>query len=80
MIRRRMIAFVPQSTLISVYNAILLPHFGYCSLVWDIGNAYSLEKLKKMQSRAASGITGKSYDVRSKDILQELSWQPLMER
>ena len=77
---RRMKAFVPQSTLISVYNAIILPHFDYCSLVWDIGNAYSLEKLQKMQSRAARVITGKSYDVRSKDILQELSWQPLMER
>ena len=33
-----------------------------------------------MKSRAARVITGKSYDVRSMDILQELSWQPLMER
>ena len=73
-------AFVPQSTLISVYNSIILPRFDYRSLVWDIGNAYSLEKLKKLQNRAARVITGKSYDVRSKDILEELSWQPLMER
>ncbi len=65
---RRMKAFVPQSTLISVYNSIILPHFDYCSLVWDIGNAYSLEKLQKLQNRAARVITGKSYDVRSKDI------------
>ncbi len=77
---RRMKAFVPQSTLISVYNSIILPHFDYCSLVWDIGNAYSLEKLQKLQNRAARVITGKSYDIRSKDILEELSWQPLMER
>ena len=47
-------------------------------IVWGIGNAYSLKKLQKMQNRAARVITGKSYDVRSKDILQELSWQPLM--
>ncbi len=46
---RRMKAFVPQSTSISVYNAIVKPHFDYCSLVWDMGNAYSLEKLQKMQ-------------------------------
>ena len=77
---RRMKAFVPQSTLISVYNSIILPHFDYCSLVWDIGNAYSLEKLQKLQNRVARVITGKSYDVRSKDILEELSWQSLMER
>jgi hypothetical protein len=37
-------------------------------------------KLQKLQNRAARVITGKSYDVRSKDILEELSWQPLMER
>ena len=30
---RRMKAFVPQSTLISVYNSIIWPHFNYCSLV-----------------------------------------------
>ena len=34
-----------------------------------------------MQNRAARVINGKSYDVRSKDIMQEfISWQPLMER
>ena len=41
---------------------------------------YSLEKLQKLQNRASRVITGKSYDVRSKDILEELSWQPLMKR
>ena len=77
---RRMKMFVPQATLISVYNAIVQPHFDYCSLVWDIGNAYSLEKLQKMQNRAARVITGKSYEVRSQSILQELGWQPLVDR
>ena len=72
--------FVPQATLISVYNAIVQPHFDYCSLFWDIGNAYSLEKLQKMQNRAARVITGKSFEVRSQSILQELGWQPLVDR
>ena len=74
---RRMKAFVPQMTLISVYNAIILPHFDYCSLVWDTCSNYLLEKL---QNRAARVITGKSYEVRSDDILRELNWQPLVER
>ena len=77
---RRMKAFVPQMTLISVYNAIILPHFDYCSLVWDTCSNYLLEKLQKMQNRAARVITGKSYEVRSDDILRELNWQPLVER
>ena len=73
---------VLQSTLISVYNSIILPHFDYCSLVWDIaiGNAYWLERLQKLQNRAARVITGKSYDVRSRDILKEICWRPLIER
>ena len=77
---RRMKNIVPQSTLISVYNAIVQPHFDYCSLVWDIGNVYSLEKLQKMQNRAARVITGRSYEVRSETILQDLGWQPLIEK
>ena len=56
-----------------------LPHIDYCSLDWDIGNEYSLERLQKPQNRAARIITGKPCDVRSKDIMEELSWQPLME-
>ena len=37
---RHMKAFVPQMTLISVYNAIILPHSDYCSLVWDTCSNY----------------------------------------
>ena len=32
-----------------------------------------------MQNRAARVITGRSYEVRSETILQELGWQPLIE-
>ena len=33
-----------------------------------------------MQNRAARVITGRSYEVRSQSILQELRWQPLVDR
>ena len=78
---RRMKNVVPHSTLISVYNAcVVQPHFDYCSLAWDIGNVYSLEKQQKMQNRAAGVITGRSYEVKSETILQDLGWQPLIEK
>jgi predicted dinucleotide-binding enzyme len=32
---RRIKQFVPKSTLVKIYNAIVLSHFDYCSLVWD---------------------------------------------
>ena len=72
--------YVPISTLIKVYNAIILSHFDYCSLVWDECADYLLTKLQKLQNRAARVITGSSYETNSEDILSELNWQPLKER
>jgi hypothetical protein len=72
--------FVPQSTLLKVYNAIVLSHFDYCSLVWDNYSDYLLNKLQKLQNRAARVITGRTYETRYKDVLKELNWQPLSER
>jgi hypothetical protein len=57
-----------------------MPHFDYCSLVWDNCSKYLLEKLQKLQNRAARGITGKSYETRSSEILKNLGWQPLLDR
>ena len=33
-----------------------------------------------MQNRASRIITGRSYETRSSDLLQELNWQTLKER
>ena len=77
---RRMKEYVFISTLIKVYNGIILPHFDYCSLVWDECADYLLAKLQKLQNRAARVITGSSYKTNSEDILSELNWQPLKER
>jgi hypothetical protein len=77
---RRMKAYVPQETLRTVYSALIMPHFDYCSLVWDNCSNYLLEKLQKLQNRAARVITGKSYETRSSEILKNLGWQPLLDR
>ena len=62
------------------YNAIVLSQFDYCRLVWDNCSDYLLNKLQKLQNRAARVITGRTYETRSKDVLKELNWQPLNER
>jgi hypothetical protein len=77
---RRIKKIVPKTTLIKVYNAIILPHFDYCSLVWDNCSDYLIDKLQKLQNRAARVITSKTYETRSCDVLKELQWQPLKER
>ena len=50
---RRIKEYVSTSTLIKVYNAIILSHFDYCSLVWDECADYLLKKLQKLQNRSA---------------------------
>ena len=74
---RRIRQFVPKSTLLGIYNAIVLSHFDYCSLVWDNCCEYLTDKLQKFQNRAARIITGRTYDVSSDDVLKELNWEPL---
>ena len=54
--------------------------FDYCSLVWDTCSNYLIENLQKLQNRAARVISGKSYEIRSCEILSELGWRPLAER
>ena len=68
---RRMKEYAPISTLIKAYNAIILSHFDYYSLVWDECADYLLTKLQKLKNRAARVITGSSYGTNSEDILSE---------
>ena len=63
-----------------IYNALILPHFDYCSLVWSNCSETLKLNLQKLQNRAARVITGDNYDVRSKQILLKLGWKTLDER
>jgi hypothetical protein len=76
---RRLKNCVPKTTLIKVYNALVLPYFDYCSLVWSNCSDQLISKLQKMQNRAARVITGRSYETPSNEILRELDWKPLVD-
>ena len=77
---RRIKPFVSIGTLAYLYQALVQPHFDYCSMVW--GNCGKTLKgmLQKLQNRAARVISGDSYEVRSLDILSKLNWKTLEER
>ena len=74
---RRARPFVPRHTLIKMYNAIVLPHFNYCSTIWNDGSCSVINKLSKLQRRAARIITSSTYDIRSSQILKDLNWKPI---
>ena len=42
-----------SNTLKTIYSATVLPHFDYCTLVWDNCSQTLNNKLEKLQNRAA---------------------------
>ena len=57
---KRTKAFVAKDTLGVLYNALVQPHFDYCSLVWTNCTQDLQNKLQKLQNRAARIITNSS--------------------
>ena len=76
-IMRRIKTFVTQSVMQSIYNSLILPYFDYCNMVWENTAKYNLQKIQKMQNRAARILTGSSYDVSTTDLMRQLKWQTL---
>ena len=60
-----------------MYQSLVLPYLDYCSLVRANCNQTLKSKVQRLQNRAARVITGDSYDIRSKDILNKLGWKNL---
>ena len=73
---KRVRDFVGRDTLVSIYNALILPHLEYGCVVWDGLDKGLTIKLQRLQNRAARIITRSSLEVRSCDILSELGWLP----
>lgn len=68
---------LPAQQLVALYNALILPHFDYCSAVWGNCGQVLKRRLQVLQNRAARIITNSSYEVRSFMILNELGWDNL---
>ena len=66
-----------QETLVKMYNTLILPYFIYCSNAWLDGTTTNINKLYKLQKRAARVITGVSYEIRSSEIFKNLNWKPI---
>ena len=74
---RRMRAFVPSNTLETVYKARVQPYFDYCSPLWDNCGKRLKDKLQRVRTCAARVLIGASYNMRSADVLDTLSWDML---
>ena len=53
-----------------LYKTLLLPHFDYCSLLWDNCTNELKARLQKLQNKAACAITGDSYSSATNTIMK----------
>ena len=77
---RRIKKFVLVATLETISKGLVQPYFEYCSPLWETCDKLLKDKLQRFQSRAARVLTGASYDIRSADLIDSLSWQTLDDR
>ena len=72
--------YVPQETLITIYNALIKPIFDYCDAVLGNLNCTLKARFQKLQNRAARIIIRKGYDELSLKLRKQLGWDDLETR
>ena len=71
---------LPVETLKSIYSSTIAPLFEYCSNIWSFEYDTHIEKLVKLQKKAARVILGKKQDEHSEPLFKQLNWMPLKSR
>ena len=53
---KRIRPYILERTALQIYEALILPHFDYCSSVWGDCNLTLSDKLQKVQNSTARAI------------------------
>ena len=69
--------FLPRDSLKTLYTGIVEPHFRYCCSVWGCCGSTEINKLQKLQNRAARIVTNSSFDSPSRPLIEELGWKTI---
>ena len=77
---RRSKHFVNGTSLKTISDALVLPHFHYCALVWDNCSKSLQNKLVKLQNKAARILTDDSYETPSEAVRAKLNWETSQSR
>ena len=68
-----------QTTLATLYKAIVVPHLDYCSSVWDPPHTTYIRKLERVQSFTAHVVT-RDWASSSSELLATMKWPSLASR
>ena len=67
----------PFETLNTLYTSIIEPHFRYCCSVWGCCGKTDIDRLLKLQNRAARIVSNSSYDAPSMPLMRRLGWETI---
>ena len=59
----------------TMYKSLVEPYFRYCCPVWGVCGITALDKLQKLQNRAARIVTNSPYNASAIPIMRKLGWQ-----
>ena len=71
---RNLSKYVPIKVLKMFYQSYILPCIDYGSITWGSASSLHLERLNKLQKRAARIILRTDFDTPSQEMFQELEW------
>ena len=71
--------YLPLSILQTMYRSMLEPYFRFCCPVWGVCGTTALNKLQKLQNRAARIVTNSPYRMSAPPIIRQLGWQTVKE-
>ena len=67
--------YLPFFTIQRMCKSLVEPYFRYCLLVWGNCGTTALQKLQKLQNRAARIVTNSPYDASVLPLIKQLGWQ-----
>ena len=71
--------YLPLSVLQTMYKSMVEPYFRFCCPVWGVCGTTALNKLQKLQNRAARIVTNSPYRMSAPPIIRQLGWQTVKE-
>ena len=57
-----------------MYRSLTEPYFRYYSPVWGSASSTNIQRLQKLQNRAARIVADSLYDAHSQPLIKELGW------
>ena len=77
---RQLSQYVPQQVQKLFYQSYILPLIDYGSVIWGPTSSSNLERLLKLQKRAARIILKADFRTPSVDMFRDLGWQSIENR